>query len=281
METVTSTSEKAVELARKAIELKCEEELRALKRQEDEVFADNARRGWPPNNPSILGRLLEIYKSELQKRAEAVCVEMRSMLERLKIPFSPELESKIQTEVFQFLDTQHRIFQTKLAHYNKPFRFPDSTLSLEEVLSFARRKATNEIKAFVEELKSFSQSNSGASVLIQGISHSNIAVAAGNNSSVQTFQTITVEKKTQIIAALDSIASKADEVVAQGKMNSQELQDCLADSKRELSKEKPNWLKLAGIFAALATAIQTVGSLKPAYETLKEYGKLLLTGLGF
>jgi len=280
MELKPPTLDKAIELGRKAIELKCEEENRSLKKREDEVFADNARRGWPPNNPPILGKLLEIYKSELSGRGEMAYAQLRALLERLQISFSDELESKLEAEVIQFLDLQHTIFRNKLSHFNKPFRFPESMLSLEDALLFARRKAKNEIGAFVEELRAVPALNPTSSVTIKNVTNSNIAVVAGHGSSIDASQEVTLEMRTQVIAALDAVAANADEVVAQGKIDRQELHDCLTASKRELEKPKPNSLKLGGILAALAKAIQTIGSLKPAYETLKDYAKQLLSGLG-
>lgn len=48
-----------------------------------------------------------------------------------------------------------------------------------------------------------------------------------------------------------------------------ELLDLIEEGRAEVDKAKPNGMRLTSVFSAIATAIQTAGSLQSAYQALK------------
>jgi hypothetical protein len=93
------------------------------------------------------------------------------------------------------------------------------------------------------------------------------AVLTGPSATANVFQTITQQDRDALLAAVELLKqglASVDNLPAHPK---EEILDLVDEA--ETRKSKPNNSRLLSIFTTVATAIQTVASLQPAYQTLK------------
>lgn len=95
------------------------------------------------------------------------------------------------------------------------------------------------------------------------------AVLTGSNTHAEVHQTITHADRVALTTALERV--KADVGVNDNLPQHMQvdLADLISDVQVETAKEKPNLLRLKAGAIAVATSIQTVGALQPAYTALK------------
>jgi DNA-binding protein HU-beta len=91
----------------------------------------------------------------------------------------------------------------------------------------------------------------------------------GDGSIANVKQSIDSETREQLTNVLEEISSKLTKLDSTMPITKEEIIELVQDGKGELKKPSPNMYRLGGIFVGLATAIQTISSLKPAYLTLK------------
>jgi hypothetical protein len=94
------------------------------------------------------------------------------------------------------------------------------------------------------------------------------AVQTGPSATANITQNIDTEAKAAINAAFDMIITRLSEI--NELQQETELIELAEDGKMELSKSKPNALKIQNYILTIGTMIQTTAALKPAYELLKQ-----------
>jgi hypothetical protein len=77
------------------------------------------------------------------------------------------------------------------------------------------------------------------------------------------------EDREELRRALDAVRDALSTVEALPAHPISEVVDLVDEAKIEIDKPKPNNMRLGSALSAVATAIQAVGSLQPAYQTLK------------
>jgi hypothetical protein len=82
----------------------------------------------------------------------------------------------------------------------------------------------------------------------------------------QIIDASTKERLNDALAAVEEALATIDELPTHPKA---EIIEIVREAKTEVAKAEPNATKLRSLLGTTATAIQTVASMKPAYELLK------------
>ena len=82
--------------------------------------------------------------------------------------------------------------------------------------------------------------------------------------------TVTLDdiSKREIVAALETVGKALSDIM-EPPFHKEEVLGVVQDCKAEAGKPMPNVTRLKGALITVATSIQSVAALKPAYETLK------------
>ena len=143
----------------------------------------------------------------------------------------------------------------------------EQLLDEESAAQMSRYDAT--ISLFMERLRRQSSTSSPALGTVFNFHAQVGAVMSGSNTVTNITQTASGgenealvnalnEVKTALELGTDALADSRDEVLA-----------VIDETTLELAKSKPNVLRVKQLATGVATAIQAVGSLSPAYATLK------------
>jgi hypothetical protein len=133
----------------------------------------------------------------------------------------------------------------------------------------------SETDLFDARLSAVSQSQvKGGQVTVIG--NSNVVLAGAFTGSTVNVA-LDSGAKAEIERALATVEEALGSLAGHPTVNVAEVRDMVADSKAELAKPTPNKSKLAALLGGVAVTIQTVASLRPAYDAVK--GALALLGI--
>jgi hypothetical protein len=141
--------------------------------------------------------------------------------------------------------------------------------SLMDARDRAVRKVYAEIDLFVLGLARCEQSQSNPSGAVYHFYSPVGAVQTGPNASAQVFQNVTTQDRETFLSALSLLRKALASVDRLPAHPKEEIVELVDEAEAEIKKSKPNNSKLLSTFMIIAQAIQTVGSLKPAYDALK------------
>jgi hypothetical protein len=95
------------------------------------------------------------------------------------------------------------------------------------------------------------------------------AIQTGPNATASIVMNIGAEDREVLLRALDLVKGGLAGVESLPAHLRAEIIDLVDEVKSELKKPKPNGTRLGSLASTIATAIQTAGSLQPAYQALK------------
>jgi hypothetical protein len=102
------------------------------------------------------------------------------------------------------------------------------------------------------------------------ISQSTIgSIQTGPSATATVVMNIGSEQREELLRALDLLKqelSTVDDIPGHSK---EEVSEIAEELENELQKDKPNRIRISTLFTSVATAIQTLGSLQPAYQAIK------------
>jgi hypothetical protein len=153
----------------------------------------------------------------------------------------------------------------------------DPTDRLSERKAHAIRKVYSEIDllmARLEQAASVAQNGGDTHVNIYGGQVGIVQTGASSTASMTVRLDST--SKQEIAKALDTVETALGKA-AHAPFNRAEISEMIRESKSELEKPGPNVSRLRSLMAGVATSIQTVASLRPAYDAIK--GALALVGV--
>src|SRR5262249_18894583 len=95
------------------------------------------------------------------------------------------------------------------------------------------------------------------------------AVVSGIRASASVVQNIGGSERTELASALDKLRDALARAEELGEQPKGELLDVVHDARAELERPQPNGVRLTSLLYGLGAAVQTVGSIEPAYHALK------------
>jgi len=141
--------------------------------------------------------------------------------------------------------------------------------SLKDPHERALRKVHAEIDLYVLELNRRKESQSVQSNAGLVFNAPVGAVLTGPNATANVFQTITQQDRDALLTAVDLLKKGLVSVEQLPAHPKEEIVELVEEAEIEIPKSKPNNTRLLSIFMTVAQAIQTVGSLRPAYDALR------------
>jgi hypothetical protein len=152
---------------------------------------------------------------------------------------------------------------------------PDLISQLQAEVEGARAttlaKINGEIELFVISLKNRAQvSKDQPEQTVFNIYSPVGAIQTGATAVAYVSQTIDTATRDKLLNVLRELEQRLETVDSLPKHPKHEIIELVKESETEVRKETPNSTKLRTILSAIATSIQTVADLRPAYEGLKE-----------
>jgi len=139
---------------------------------------------------------------------------------------------------------------------------------LTEARDLAIEKVKVKIDLFALSLLRRAAAQSKSSQPIFNIYSSVGAIQTGPAATANVFMPISPQEREALLDALELVKNSLANTDLPGQPK-EEVLDIVEETKTEVSKERPNRMRISSLLKAVATAIQTVGSLQPAYQTLK------------
>lgn len=127
-----------------------------------------------------------------------------------------------------------------------------------------------EIDAYLKRLSTQSLQTMSSTPSITVNNHGTIgALQTGQNAISNVQQQWSTNDREAILAALRSLHEALLSVSDERNPNHKELDQVITESIQEVESAKPNHLKVRGYISALATAVQTIPSIQPAFEAVR------------
>lgn len=259
--------QKVIELADRISEVQFEERQEQLKREiqklEDEFRSAGA---WKSSRLVLLVK--ELCNQEVVTRTLIVLQALVKVLStQSKVP-AEGLGDSLKQEM---LGHRELIISGPLDCLRKIVnKIAPTTIStdLTEGWEHAKKKVLADIDLFILSLEARSERREGQTVFhIQGSQVG--AIQLGPGASATTIQMLTVPDREALRKALDRVKQDLARVDKLPGYEKDEVLDLIEEGRAEIGKAKPNSIRLTSVFSAIATAIQTAGSLQPAYQALK------------
>lgn len=151
-----------------------------------------------------------------------------------------------------------------------PDSFNYAVSRFDAARSAALKKVGTEIDLFVYALQKKQGTRTGGEAPVFNIYSPVGSIQTGDHSISNVTQNLDAEVRTKILDALHQISERLKDpntFLAEPKAAIVELVD---EGQQEIRKDKPNFTKLRSILSSVGGSIQTVASMKPAYEMLKQ-----------
>ena len=152
----------------------------------------------------------------------------------------------------------------------------DPTKQLEDAKAHALNKVGCEIDLYtagLERAMRDAQQHRPTSVNVHGPVG---ILQTGDYSTASMTITLDDTSKKEIVTALETVEAAIRDL-QDTPFDKAELLELIRESKAEASEHQPKTTRLKGFLLGIATSIQSVAALRPAYETLK--GALALIGV--
>lgn len=267
-------------MARECIEIAIEERWSRLNVEISEIASRMARRGLLRSSMT-LNQILELYQSELDIQVSMAWGQLSRVLAVVGVGPLEHLAADLRAFMAEMIEwitsgLSDRFRQNGLLRKGLPgIISPLEHLNMRK--AHATRKIYSEIDLFVTELGRavrLAQNEGATNVNIYGGQVGILQTGASSNASMTVRLDST--SKQEIAKALDTVEKTLGEAV-HVPFNRAEISEIIRESKSELDKSEPNVSRLRSLMTGVATSIQTVASLRPAYDAIK--GGLALIGV--
>jgi hypothetical protein len=230
-----------------------------------------AAKGSSLSGPAFRG-ITDLCILFIKNRTQLVWQTFFRFLTIAGISYSETLGEELKSLVAKYLPENlfKDILQQKATSVGQPDSFTRLGPELDAARIAALAKVGTEIDLFVLSLKQKVElKEKETSSMIFNIYSPIGAIQTGDSSIANVSQTIDTEIREQLSKALEEISSRlAQEDIALPYPKG-EVIEIIKEGQEELKKQFPNVTRLRGILSSVGTAIQTIASMKTAYEALK------------
>jgi hypothetical protein len=254
---------KALGLVDKMVRVEFEEREEQLGR-EIVVEKNQAAMHGVGSSSAVVERVYELCAHDIAIRTRIVWQNLVRFLSLTGLVASDALAQELKTVVQSY----HPLIYThpfqRLQKVSTNFA---SRRDLSQAWERARTKVEADIDHFVMLLQRAQEQQSGSQPVFHISSVG--AIQTGLGATANIVMNIGPQEREELARALDTVKeslSKVETVPADQIADVVELVD---EAKTEIGKPKPNTLRLRSALSTIATAIQTIGSLQPAYQALK------------
>ena len=254
---------KIVRLACDRTQLEIKEQWEKLRKELNKIKTEMAVQGALGSGATLV-RITDLCAQSIKNRAQLVWQTLYRFFTTAGIHYSDELSTELKTLMAHQLPEELDDFKGYIKNTIKILNAPKTAEKLLDQLVDARnhalKKIDTEIDLFVHSLKKkmeWSETGSESAIF-------NIYSPAG------CVRTIDEGLRRQLVKTLDSIKPGLNQLRDLPTYPKNEIVELIQDVRLELEKEKPNITKLRTFLMTIGTSIQTVHSMKPVYDVLKQ-----------
>jgi len=266
------------ELARTMIQVQFEERRRQLEREVELVHNEMAARRIGRSGIA-LSRIHDLCAREVEIRAHIVWQVLARVLSTIGFGPSETVAQDLKAEVEAYLPPDLPELNQIIARNANLIR-AGQVPPLTDARNHALRKIGAEIDLFVLSLERHVASSEAQTAAPQATYqfYSPIGVLqTGAGATAQVVQILSTQDREALLRTLDDLRQGLEHLAEVPGHSRDEVLELVGDARSEAEKPEPNVLRLRTILLGLATTIQTIGSLQPAYQAIK--GFLLQFGI--
>lgn len=235
-----------------------------LMREIDRLRADAASRGFPAMPGDTQWQIKERHERYYSDLPRLIIQEMRDVLLKAKIKLSPELSKELKDIISSHL--------TNFKELRESLRFKniDSAIT-ETVIISPPSRFFPEIDLIMKELEHLEKGEamgSESNITTYNIKATGGIVQTGNNAMTEIV-IINKDNKQELCKAIDIILNAMPYANDFHSSTKEETKEMIYEVKAEVEKPKPNGIKLRSLLFGIGTTVQSLASMKPAYEALK------------
>lgn len=266
-ENIKSLSRRLIE-----VELACRQK-KLFPEALETLMGEIASKGFAFTAGSLL-RITEACSTEMETRAAIVWQQLLRVISNLGISPYNDMARDLKGEWKSHLEVCCADLTAHLMKKKQLITPPPANISLSEARDRIVKKYEAEIDLFAESMMQTKQSSAGNGGPKEGAKVFNFyspvgSVQTGDHSTASVLQVLSPTERESVVKSLQMVREALKGVESLPASPKHELVEMIGDAESEVRKEKPNFTRLKTTLMVIATAIQTAGNLKPAYEALK------------
>lgn len=236
-----------------------DKESAALRREIDRLKSDAASRGFPSMPGHTQDQIKELYERCHSNLPLLIIQEMRDVLLKTKASPSQELSRELKDLLSSYALSANGLKDS--------LRYEGISSALADTVMISQpNRFFPEIDLIMSELEILEKGDQVTT--IYNINSSGGIVQTGDGSEAKIFN-INNSDRDEILKILDLMANTlaiADDFKSHKK---EEVKEILEEVKNEIGKYSPNRMRLTSLLYGFAMTVQSIASVKPAYEALK------------
>jgi len=264
--------EQVLKIAQDRIQLEINEQYENLLQEVARIKAEMGARNML-HSSVVVNRVADLCVVAIKIRAQLVWQTLFRFLSTAGLSYYDNLAGDLKVVVARHLPMG--TLNDLVRETAQLIRGTDLFMQFQPQLDSARRAALakigTEIDLFVHSLKKkVKMKKKEAASTVFNIYSPVGAIQTGDSSIANVTQSIDTQVREQLIKVLEEIGvelSRLDVTMPHPKGEIIELVD---EGREELKRPNPNITKLRSMLSTVGISIQTVASMKPAYETLKQ-----------
>lgn len=265
--------EQTARLARERIRLEIAEQNARLQAEIGRIRAEMSARGML-NSGNTLHRVAQACADAARDRGQLAWQTVFRFVTTAGVRYYDGLAVDLKAIVSEFLPPALGDLKGYPRQEAQRLSNQRAAAELEQMVENARaltlEKINNEIDLFAVSLKNRQASEAGKpESQIFNIYSPVGSIQTGANAVSYVTQTIDAQTRERLIAALTAIQEELGKIDALPTHPKTEVAEIVREAMAEVAKPEPNATKLRSLLSTTATSIQTVASMKPAYELLK------------
>ena len=230
------------------------------------TIGDHASRGLARSG-MVIYFLKNVILDELKARANNILGTLIRVYSQLGTGFNDSLGLDLKKEANILFDEDKKELIEKIKH--KLSWASQNQLSIEVESIGPKNFLDAEIDLYVETLKRKQREPANVAQNVINIHAPVGALQTGPGATAHIIQSITSEEKELLLDGLKRLKEDLSKIIDIENETKGEILALAEESENELKKENPRIPILRSMLNSIATTIQTIGSLQPAYQTIK------------
>ena len=220
---------------------------------------------------AIVQRVYELCSRDVEIRTLLIWQTLVRVLSQVGVRYSDDLATDLKQEIRKYLSSILDYANDCLQKIVQQIGIGMAT-SLSDVREQAFMKVDAEIDLFVLSLLRQTEAREGkteSSGQIFNFYSPIGAIQTGPSATANVVMNLSHLDREALREALERVKEGLSIVEDLPGHPKEEVLDLVEEAKTEVGKPRPNGMRLGSVLMAVGTAIQTVGSLQPAYQALK------------
>jgi hypothetical protein len=265
-----------VELARKKVKIQLDQRHNQFRQEVSRVTNEMASRGILYSTIA-LGKLYKTFADEIDTEASIAWLEFKNVLSAIDVHPSEELTYHLKQDAEKILRAIMNDLTTDLSKLTNsimsisPQEIDNLIGKLTNTQNKALERINNEIELFVLSLSRAKEKDgpTDSAKNVINVTGNVGAIQTGPNAKANVTQIIGSQDQEALLTALDNVKKYLESEATLPGLTKEEAVELIEESRIEVNKPNPNSTRLKTSLMSIAVSIQTVASLKPAYEVIK------------